>query len=160
MSQHVLILLGWLACSFGAAAFGALASSDAGPFYQQLQRPSWAPPSWVFGPVWTLLYFLMGISAWLVWREGGGRKATTPLLIFLLQLVANALWSWLFFAWRLGALAFGEILLLWVLVFLALISFWRVRPIAGLLLVPYLTWLTFASALTYTIWKRNLDLLG
>lgn len=93
-------------------------------------------------------------------RGGGVRKATIPLVIFLLQLVANALWSWLFFAWRLGALAFGEILLLWVLVLLALISFWRVRPIAGLLLVPYLTWVTFASALTYTIWKRNLDLLG
>ncbi len=158
--RQVLGLLGWLAFSFGAAALGGLASSDAGAFYEQLQRPEWAPPSWVFAPVWSLLYLLMGVSAWLVWRESGFREARIPLVLFSLQLVANALWTWLFFAWRLGALAFGEILLLWVLVLLTLVSFWRLRPMAGVLLLPYLTWVTFASALTYTIWQRNKGLLA
>lgn len=160
MTKLLLGLLGWIAVSFAAAAMGGLGSSDAGAFYQQLQRPEWAPPSWVFAPVWSLLYFIMGVSAWLVWREGGFGEARIPLALFLMQLAANALWTWLFFAWRLGALAFGEILLLWVLVLLTLVSFWRVRPMAGVLLLPYLIWVTFASALTYAIWQGNPRLLA
>ncbi len=160
MTRVVLGLLGWIAVSFSAAAIGGLASSDPGAFYQQLNLPGWAPPSWVFAPVWGLLYFMMGVSAWLVWRKSGSRKVGIPLVLFILQLVANALWTWLFFAWRLGALAFGEILLLWLLVLFTLVSFWRVRPLAGVLLLPYLTWVTFASALTYAIWRGNPSLLA
>lgn len=153
-------LAGWLAVSFIAAAIGAAASVQAGPFYARLVRPEWAPPASVFGPVWTVLYLLMGVAAWLVWRVGGVRAARSALTLFLVQLALNALWSWLFFAWQRGALAFAEVLLLWLLIVATLISFWRIRPLAGVLLVPYLLWVSFASMLTYAIWQRNPQLLG
>jgi tryptophan-rich sensory protein len=153
-------LAGWLLASFAAAAVGGVASANAGDFYQQLARPAWAPPSWLFGPVWSVLYLLMGIGAWLVWRERGFRGARAALWLFVAQLAANALWTWLFFAWRRGALAFGEILLLWVLIAATIAAFWRVRPLAGALLIPYLLWVTFATALTVAVWQRNPGLLG
>lgn len=136
--HQALGLAGWLLLSFAAAALGGIASANAGSFYQQLSRPEWAPPSSVFGPVWTVLYLLMGVAAWLVWRQRGFSDAGGALGLFVAQLLANALWTWLFFAWRQGALAFGEILLLWALVLATLVAFWRVRPLAGALLVPYL----------------------
>lgn len=160
MRKQVFGLLGWLAISFAAAWIGALASTNAPDFYQQLARPSWSPPAWLFGPVWTALYTLMAIAAWLVWRQDGFRHARGALFLFLFQLALNALWSWLFFVWRFGALAFFEILGLWVLVLWTMVAFWRVRPVAGVLLVPYLAWVTFASALAYAIWQRNPSLLS
>ena len=160
MQKQLLGLLGWLAVSFAAAALGGFASANAADFYQQLTRPAWAPPSWLFAPAWTLLYLLMGVAAWLVWRERGFHQARTTLSLFLIQLAVNALWTWLFFVWRLGALAFGEILILWVLILCTVVAFWRVRPIAGALLIPYLAWVTFASALTYAVWQRNPALLA
>jgi tryptophan-rich sensory protein len=160
MTRQILGLVGWLAVSLAAAAVGGLASADAGAFYRELIRPAWAPPSWLFAPAWTLLYLLMGIAAWLAWREGGFRKASAALTLFLVQLAANALWTWLFFVWRRGALAFAEILVLWVLILCTIVAFWRLRPLAGALLFPYLAWVTYASALTYAVWKRNPGLLA
>ena len=157
---QVLGLAGWLLVSFAAAAVGGLASVRAGAFYQQLSRPGWAPPASVFGPVWSVLYLLMALAAWLVWRERGFGGARTALGLFLLQLAANALWTWLFFAWRQGALAFGEILVLWFLIVATLVAFWRVRPTAALLLLPYLGWVSFAAVLTYAVWQRNPLLLS
>jgi tryptophan-rich sensory protein len=153
-------LLGWLLASSLAAALGAIASIRAGAFYAQLARPDWAPPAEVFGPVWTVLYALMAIAAWLVWRVAGFRAARTPLVLFLVQLVVNASWSWLFFAWHLGGAALADILLLWVLVVATLVAFWRVRPVAGALLVPYLLWISFAMALNWSVWQLNPQLLG
>lgn len=158
--SRALGLLGWIALSFAAAAIGGFASVSAGGFYQQLDRPLWAPPAWLFGPVWTVLYLLMGVAAWLVWRARGFAGARTALTLFLVQLVANALWTWLFFAWREGALAFAEIVVLWALILGTVIAFWRVRPLAGALLLPYLAWVSFASALNYSLWQRNMQLLG
>jgi len=155
MSGQILGLIGWLVVSFAAAAAGAVATSSAGSFYEQLTRPGWAPPAVLFGPVWTVLYFLMGIAAWLVWRERGFAEAGTALTLFLVQLALNGLWSWLFFAWQRGAWALGEVLLLWVVILATLVAFWRVRPLAGMLLVPYLAWVTFATALTYALWRAN-----
>lgn len=129
-------LFGWLFVSFVTAFIGSVASIQAGPFYTQLQRPDWAPPAWIFGPIWTTLYALMGIAAWLVWRENGIRGARWAFALFLLQLGLNALWSWLFFGWQLGAFAFVDIVLLWAAIIATLIAFWRIRPIAGALLVP------------------------
>lgn len=153
-------LLGWGVVSFAAAAAGGIATSNAGSFYQDLVRPDWAPPSWLFGPVWTALYLMMAVAAWLVWRERGFAGARPALTLFLVQLVANGLWSWLFFAWRQGALAFAEVLVLWGLIVATLIAFWRVRPLAGALLVPYLLWVSFASALTFSVWQMNPQILG
>lgn len=158
--KQMLGLVAWLTASFIAAAIGGAASIEAGPFYTQLVRPAWAPPPSVFGPVWTVLYALMGIAAWLVWRAGGFRAAKSALVLFVAQLALNALWSWLFFAWQRGGLAFADILVLWVLIVATLIAFWRIRPSAGALLVPYLLWVSFAAALNYTLWQLNPQVLG
>jgi tryptophan-rich sensory protein len=159
-STQALGLAGWLLLTLTAAAVGAIASADAGAFYQQLSRPPWAPPGWLFAPVWSALYLLIGVAAWLVWRERGWRGARTALSLFVIQLAANALWTWLFFAWREGTLAFIEILILWALIVATLVAFWRVRPLAGALLLPYLAWVTFASALTFATWRMNPQLLA
>ena len=159
-STQALGLASWLLLTLAAAAVGAIASADAGAFYQQLSRPPWAPPGWLFAPVWSALYLLIGIAAWLVWRERGWRGARTALSLFVIQLAANALWTWLFFAWREGTLAFIEILILWALIVATLVAFWRVRPLAGGLLLPYLAWVTFASALTFATWRMNPQLLA
>jgi len=158
--QQFIGLVAWLAASFIAAAIGAAASVEAGAFYAQLARPEWAPPGSVFGPVWTVLYALMGVAAWLAWRVGGFRAARSALLLFLAQLAVNALWSWLFFGWQLGALAFIDILLLWALIAATIAGFWRLRPLAGALLLPYLLWVSFAAALNYSVWRLNPQLLG
>lgn len=157
--KQIIGLAGWLLASFAAAAIGGAASIQSGPFYTQLARPGWAPPPSVFGPVWTVLYVLMAIAAWLVWRVGGFRAARGALTLFLVQLAFNALWTWLFFAWRRGALAFADILVLWALIVATLVAFWRIRALAGALLVPYLLWVSFASALTWAVWQRNPQVL-
>lgn len=158
--QEIIGLIGWLVVCFAIAALGAAASVNAPQFYAQLQRPAWAPPAWLFGPVWSLLYFLMGCAAWLVWRERGFRGAAAALELFLVQLFLNAAWSWIFFVWHRGGVAFAEILVLWGVILATLVAFWRVRPAAGWLLVPYLAWVSFASALTYSIWQLNPGLLS
>jgi benzodiazapine receptor len=160
MSSQLLGLLGWLILAFVAAAIGGLASANAGAFYQQLVRPEWAPPGWLFAPVWSVLYLCMGIAAWLVWRERGFRASGTALVLFMTQLAANALWTWLFFVWQQGALAFAEILILWAMILATLVAFWRVRLLAGALLLPYLAWVTFALALTFATWQLNPRLLA
>lgn len=153
-------LLGWLLVSFTAAAIGAIGSANAGDFYAQLARPDWAPPGWLFAPVWTVLYLLLGVAAWLVWRARGFAGARSALTLFVVQLAANALWTWLFFVWRLGGLALAEIVVLWFLILATLIAFARVRTWAGLLLVPYLIWVSYAAALTAAVWRMNPGVLG
>ena len=158
--KQILGLIGWLVVSFAASAVGAVASIQARSFYSQLSQPAWAPPPSVFGPVWTVLYALMAIAAWLVWRRGGFRINRIALSFFLAQLILNALWSWLFFAWQLGALAFVDIVLLWILIVATLVSFWRVQLLAGALLIPYLLWVSFAAVLNYSVWQLNPLILG
>ena len=153
-------LVAWGALVFVAAAAGSIASIEASSFYATLRKPAWSPPSSLFGPVWTALYIAMAVAAWLVWRERARTDTTVPLSLFVVQLALNALWSWLFFAWRLGAMAFADILLLCALVVATIIAFWRVKPLAGALLVPYLAWILFASALNYAVWKGNPGQLG
>lgn len=153
-------LIGWFIVSFAVSAVGAIASIEARSFYAGLEQPDWAPPGWLFGPVWTLLFALMAIAAWLVWRNGGFRTNRIALSLFLTQLAFNALWSWLFFAWRLGGPAFADILLLWVLILATLVAFWRAERLAGILLLPYLLWVSFAAFLNYAVWQLNPALLG
>ena len=153
-------LIGWFIASFAISAVGAIASFEARSFYAGLVQPEWAPPGWVFGPVWTLLFALMAIAAWLVWRKGGFHAHRIALSLFVTQLLFNALWSWLFFAWRLGGPAFADILLLWGLILATLIAFWRVQRLAAILLVPYLLWVSFAAFLNYALWQLNPALLG
>jgi len=148
-----LALVGWLALCFAASVTGVFVSTNG--WYAGLTKPSWNPPSWIFGPAWTLLYVLMAIAAWLVWREGGWKNQSVPLGLFLLQWVLNALWTPLFFGLHRSGLAFAEILLLWLVLAATLWSFWQVRKAAGVLLVPYLAWVTFALVLNFAIWRLN-----
>jgi len=159
IGHQALGLGGWLLITFAAAALGGLASARAGAFYAQLERPGWAPPGWLFGPVWSALYVLMAVAAWLVWRDGGVRGAARALGLFVAQLGANALWTWLYFAWQQGAWAFLEVLVLWLLVLATCVAFWRHRRVAGVLLLPYLAWVAFAAALTWSTWRLNPSLL-
>ena len=159
-TQQVAGLVAWLALTFTAAAVGAVASVQAASFYLQLIRPSWAPPPGVFGPVWSVLYALMGVAAWLVWRQPKEGRHAIAIALFVAQLAVNALWSWLFFAWRLGAGAFADVLVLLALIAATIIAFWRVRPLAGILLLPYFAWVCFASALTWSVWRGNPGILG
>jgi tryptophan-rich sensory protein len=157
LSSQLLGLIAWLLAAFAAGAVGAVASVDAASFYAQLSKPSWAPPASVFGPVWSVLYALMGISAWLVWRSPGSKGVALGL--FGAQLAANALWSWMFFAWHRGALAAVEVLVLLALIVATAVAFWRTSRLAALLLVPYLLWVSFASVLTWALWRSNPGLL-
>ncbi|MBI5230808.1 MAG: tryptophan-rich sensory protein [Coriobacteriales bacterium] len=152
-------LIALLAITYAAAAVGAIASADAPSFYQSLAKPAWAPPAGIFGPVWSVLYTLIAVSAFLVVRDLGWRRARGPVAVYLVQLGVNALWTWIFFAWRSGLAALVDIVLLLGLVIVMLVLFWRVRPVAGALILPYLAWVTFASALTLSVWVLNPGLL-
>lgn len=142
-----------------AAGIGGLASASAGSFYLELTRPGWAPPGNWFGPVWTLLYTLMGLSFWLVWRADSERAAKSPLVWHTVQLIVNSLWSWVFFVWRLGGPAFVHILVLLVLIGFTARAFARIRTPAAWLLLPYALWVMFAAVLNFSLWRLNPDLL-
>lgn len=148
-------LLAWLAVTAVAAAVGGFASSNDVNFYATLVRPAWAPPAWLFGPAWSVLYLLMAISAWLVWRQYGFRNAGRALTLFLIQLSANALWTWLFFAWRQGGLALAELITLWVMIAVTIAMFWKLHRVAAVLLLPYLCWVAFAGMLNFALWRLN-----
>lgn len=151
--QSLLVLVGWWALTFLAAATGVFVST--GGWYAGLVKPAWNPPSWLFGPVWTVLYGMMASAAWLVWREGGWKARKQALGLYLAQWALNALWTPLFFGLQQPGLALVEIVLLDVAVWATLIAFARTRRLAGLLLVPYALWVAFATVLNFTIWRLN-----
>jgi translocator protein len=153
-------LFAWFIITFTAAAIGSIASMDAQSFYSSLVQPAWAPGPSVFGPVWTALYTLMAISAWLVWCEQGLVKTRSAFALFAVQLVLNAAWSWIFFVWQQGFLAFLDTIILLIFITLTAISFWRIRPLSALLLVPYFLWVCFAAWLNYVLWMLNPQVLG
>jgi tryptophan-rich sensory protein len=126
-----------------------------GAWYESLVKPSWTPPSSVFGPVWTLLYIMMGIAAWLVWRRRKVARVTTPLFLFAVQLILNGMWSYIFFGRQQPAVAFLEIVVLWIAVLLTLIGFWRIRRTAGAMMLPYCLWVSFAAVLNFQLWRLN-----
>ncbi len=147
---------GWVLWVLAALSAGWIGSQFMpGAWYASLAKPSWNPPSSVFGPVWTLLYVFMGTAAWFVWKERGFFGARWALSLFGIQLALNALWSYLFFGLHDPMLAFAEIVALWIAILATMVSFWRVRLIAGALLLPYLCWVSFAAALNYQIWRLN-----
>lgn len=131
------------------------AQSVGSDWYARLVKPAWNPPRWVFSPVWTTLYVLMGTAAWLVWRARRWRRARAATVLFFVQLGLNALWSALFFGLRSPGWALLELLCLWAAVLATTVLFWRIRPLAGVLLLPYLAWTTFAGFLNYAIWRMN-----
>ena len=136
---------------------GGIATASAIPtWYQGLNKPAWNPPGWLFGPVWTVLYILMGIAAWLVWRQGWDNpQVQVALAIFGVQLLLNLFWSLIFFGLHSPGWAVLEIVILWGFILATTIQFYRLEPVAGLLLIPYQLWVTFATVLNATIWQLN-----
>ena len=141
---------------FGAAGLGAvLTKPSIKTWYAALAKPTWTPPGWVFGPVWSALYLAMAVAAWLVWREAGFSGAKLALVLFVIQLLLNVGWSAIFFAVHRPDFAFAEIILLWLAILGTLVVFWPLSRAAGWLMVPYLAWVAFASTLNYAIWRLN-----
>jgi tryptophan-rich sensory protein len=155
-AKQIIALLASLAIALGVAAAGAwITAQTVGTWYQTLAKPAWTPPDWLFGPVWTTLYVLMAVAAWLVWNSGDTRQTRLPLGLYALQLALNLAWSYIFFGLRSPGLAAAEIGILWIAILATLFAFSRHALIAGLLLVPYLAWVSFASFLNVAIWRLN-----
>ncbi|QDV22572.1 TspO/MBR family protein [Aureliella helgolandensis] len=158
-AQSMYTVLGLAVCiaiCLGAAGLGAIATTpEIDDWYKTLAKPSWNPPAYLFGPVWTTLFVMMAIAAWLVWKPAGLQAAKRPLCLFTLQLVLNVAWSWVFFHFHQPGWAFVEIVILWIAIFATTVAFFRRSKLAGGLLLPYLAWVTFASVLNFTIWQLN-----
>ncbi|HQR08963.1 MAG TPA: tryptophan-rich sensory protein [Gemmatales bacterium] len=153
-SRQFIGLALWLAICYGIAALGGyLTSQGLGPYYQTLAKPDWTPPGYVIGIIWQVLYGLMAVSALLVWRRTGWRHPAIAL--FLVQLLLNLGWSYVFFVMKCPENAFYELCVLWVSILATAILFWPVSRIAAALLIPYLAWVAFAGFLNYTIWQMN-----
>lgn len=149
------LILSILICE-GAGLLGSVFTFSAIPdWYSTLNKPVFSPPNWLFGPVWTALYFLMGISFFLVISKKDEVKSRKAILLFVVQLFFNAIWSVAFFGLRSPLLGFINIVILWVLIVIVIYKFWKINKWAGILLLPYLTWVSFASFLNYNIWILN-----
>ncbi|NIU87191.1 MAG: tryptophan-rich sensory protein, partial [Nitrosopumilaceae archaeon] len=146
-------LLIWILICFIPAIIGS--QFGPGEWYQTLSKPEWNPPNWIFGPVWTVLYTLMAVSVWIIWKNYGLKLAMIPIAYFIAQLVLNALWPWFFFGLNDIWLALIDIVLLWIMILITINMFWRLNIWAGALLLPYLAWVSFAVYLNYTIWNLN-----
>lgn len=134
---------------------GLLTDVSVRDWYVTLEKPTWTPPGWVFGPVWTFLYLSMAVAGWLVWEQRTKPNARPALIVYGVQLALNALWSGLFFGLQNPLAGFVEILFLWCAILVTLLMFWRIRRAAGLLFVPYLIWVSYATALNFAIWRLN-----
>ena len=152
-TRMMLGLLGWLSLCFAVAAMGALFMP--GEWFAALKKPSWNPPSWVFGPVWSALYTMMAVAAWLVWRRGGFASQSRALRLFLLQLALNAMWSPLFFGLHWPGVAAIEMVMLWLAIVATIAAFHRASAVSAWLLAPYLVWVSFAAVLNFTLWRLN-----
>lgn len=141
-----------------AALLGSAASISAAEFYGRLAKPTWAPSTGVFGPVWTVLYIMIAVAGWQIYRSDPP-NVRVLLGLFVAQLFLNALWSWTFFKWESGAGSMATIVALWIAILVVIIGFWRVSPLAGALMLPYLAWVSFAGVLNAALWRMNPTLL-
>ncbi|MEO0293701.1 MAG: TspO/MBR family protein [candidate division WOR-3 bacterium] len=143
-------------CQF-AGLIGSLFTTPSIPgWYANINKPSFTPPNWVFAPVWTILFLLMGISLYFILRIGlSDKNVRIAIMVFILQLAFNILWSFLFFGLRSPFLAFVEIIFLWIAILMTIILFYSLSKVAGILLIPYILWVSFASVLNFAIWKMG-----
>jgi translocator protein len=149
-------LLLWFGICFAVAGTGGwLTTGEVARWYPTLKRPAIAPPTWVYGPVWTLLYALMAIAAWQVWLSAASPLRTRGLMLFLVQLGLNLAWSWMFFHEHEIGKALVDVVLLWAAVGVTTLMFGRVAPVAGLLMAPYWAWVTYAMVLNAAFWRLN-----
>ena len=156
LTQQGLALAVSVGICLGAAGIGSMLTIPSlGSWYAALRKPRWTPPNWLFGPVWTALYLCMAVAAWLIWRPGGFSAAALPLALFVLQLALNVFWSGIFFRLRRPGVAFLEVVILWISILATTIAFRSVSATASWLMVPYLAWVTYASALNAAVWQMN-----
>lgn len=156
MSRNVAALWVFVGICLGVEFVSGFATRQSvSTWYVTLDKPPWTPPGWIFPFVWTLLYVAMGVAAWLVWQRGPSPFVTTGLALFAAQLALNGCWSFFFFGLRNVGLGLVDIVLLLLVLLATLLWFWKIRPLAGALLVPYAAWIGFASALNYSIWRLN-----
>jgi len=154
--NSLLTLLVFIAACYAAAGAGAIfTTASVNNWYPMLHKPAWTPPSWLFGPVWTVLYLMMAVAAWLVWLEVGWSKASVALGLFAFQLALNAAWSPLFFGLQNPLAGLLVIIPLCAAILVTLAAFWKISLLAGLLMVPYWLWVSFATALNFAIWRMN-----
>lgn len=151
------VMLGvFVSLSLGAGTIGGrLVPPALGSWFAQLRRPAWTPPISTFAFIWTAVYILMGVAAFLLWDEVGFQEGEAALLLFFIQLALNAAWGWIFFGLQLPGAAFADNVALWVVVLVTTIAFWRLRRAAGAMMVPYLAWVSFVIVLNATIWRMN-----
>lgn len=150
-------LVVFIAVCLAAGGLGAIATTpEIDGWYRTIEKPTWTPPGYLFGPVWTTLYIMMAIAAWLIWRKAGTKAAAIPLTLFGVQLMLNVAWSWIFFGLHQPGWAFAEIILLWFAITATTVVFFRKQKVAGLLMIPYLAWVSFAGVLNFAIWQLNL----
>lgn len=155
-SNNAIKLIVSLALPLLVGAVAGVTTAKAIPsWYASLNQPSFSPPNWIFGPVWTSLYIVMGISLYLVWVQPPGRERNLALIIFGIQLMLNFGWSYIFFYYKNLGLAFVEIIVLWVAIIFMVVFFHRLRPLAAYLNIPYLAWVTFASILNGAYYRLN-----
>ncbi len=154
--SQILKLLASLALPLGIGAIAGLFTADAVPeWYETLNKPSFNPPNWLFGPVWTSLYLLLGISLFLIWKQSESKERNIAILVFLLQLALNFAWSFIFFYFNMIGLALIEIILLWISIIITLIMFYKIKPLAAYINLPYLMWVTFATILNASYYLLN-----
>jgi translocator protein len=154
--SNILKLIVSLILPLGLGSLAGIFTSRAIPtWYEMLNKPSFSPPNWVFGPVWTALYFLMGFSLFLVWKENASDKRNKAIAVFMLQLILNFCWSFIFFYFHRLGLALVEILLLWISIFTMILLFYRIRPLAAYINIPYILWVTFATILNGAYYFLN-----
>jgi tryptophan-rich sensory protein len=156
--MSIVSLVVWLVLCFAAAAIGGLAVP--GAWYRGLNKPSWNPPDWLFAPVWSILFIMMAVAAWLVWSRRSAADVALAIGLFALQLGLNPLWSWLFFGFHRPDLAFFEVMVFWLVILATTVAFWRISPLAGKLMLPYVAWVGFASFLNLVLWRMNPDAVG
>lgn len=156
ISNSIKLIISLVICQLAGIIGSLFTMSKIPTWYMTLNKPELAPPNWIFGPVWTTLFILMGIALYLVWKQGIDRKdVKIALCIFGTQLILNVLWSIIFFGLENPGSAFIEIISLWISILLSIIYFYKINKTAGYLLIPYIAWVSFASYLNYMIWWLN-----
>jgi len=149
------LIVSLVACQSAGLLGGIFTAKSIKTWYVTLNKPSFNPPGWIFGPVWTALYLMMGVSLYIIWKKAVETDVRLAIAVFIVQLALNALWSYLFFGIHNPRIAFFEVLFLWLFILICIIIFFPVSHTASYLLIPYLLWVSFASFLNYTIWKLN-----
>ncbi len=153
---ELLGLIAFIALCLGISAIGGwIAAQSVGTWYRTLQKPFFNPPDWLFAPVWTLLYLMIAVAGWRVWRAPGLADARSAMAAYAMQLALNLAWSFLFFGGRLIGVALTEIVLLFAAIVVNAVLFWRIDRVAGWLLAPYAAWVAFACALNLALWRLN-----